>query len=79
MAIELSDTQWTLVCGATRLLPADARDEFLLTLARALDGGEIGDGALWRAVRQVQRQFWRPPPPEKPPVHDRRRVGPAIP
>jgi hypothetical protein len=46
-------------------------------LAKALDGGQIGDGAHWRAIREVQRQFWTPPPTDRftEKAHTRRRVG----
>jgi hypothetical protein len=77
MAIPLSCQQWDAVHAALRPLPPDARDEFLLALAKALDGGQIGDGAHWRAIREVQRQFWTPPPTDRftEKAHTRRRVG----
>jgi hypothetical protein len=75
--IPLSETQWDLVYGTTRLLPEEARAEFVRELAAILDGGPVGDGQLWRTIRELQRRFWKPPPPERSWVnaHTRRRVG----
>ena len=58
----LSDAQLSAVMQACQpLLPAD-RGAFLQALAHALRGEpEIGDGAVFRACRELQKQFFRPP------------------
>jgi hypothetical protein len=50
-----------VMAAAAPLLPCD-RDAVLRSLANILSGEhEIGDGSLHRAIRSVQRQFFRPP------------------
>jgi hypothetical protein len=76
--VPLTCSQADAVYAALRPLPADVRDEFLQALASAIDGrSDIGDGELWRLVKDLQRQFWTPPPPERSwaNAHTRRRVG----
>jgi hypothetical protein len=47
--------------AAQPLRPED-RDGFLVALAERLKGcGEIGDGAVYRAIAEVQRQHFDPP------------------
>ena len=59
------------------LLPCD-RDLFLRALAHALrNEPELGNGAVFRAIRQLQREFWRPPQGEVG-NHSRRKVGEPI-
>lgn len=60
--LALSDQQYLAVCQACEpLLPAD-RSAFLVALAQLLGGEtEIGDGTVARAIRSLQREFWRPP------------------
>ncbi len=60
--LALTDQQYAAVCQACEpLLPAD-RDAFLRALAHVLQGEvEIGDGTVTRAIRSLQREFWRPP------------------
>jgi hypothetical protein len=60
--LALTDQQYAAVCLACEpLLPAD-RDAFLRALAQLLGGeAEIGDGTVARAIRSLQREFWRPP------------------
>ena len=75
----LSDSQYDAVVRACEpLLPQD-RDGFLRALAAALrDEPVIGDGTLHRAVRALQREFWRPPQSTKDLVVHRQPSGPAI-
>jgi hypothetical protein len=61
--ISLSDQQLDAVYAACRpLLQAD-RDRFLRALANVhADGPQPpGDGALWRAIKDLQREYFRPP------------------
>ena len=60
--LALSDQQLdTVMRAAAPLLPSD-RDPFLRALAHALRSEpEIGDGAVFRACRELQKQFLRPP------------------
>ena len=76
--VPLTCSQADAVSTALQPLPADVRDEFLRALAGAIDGrSDLGDGELWRLIRDLQRQFWTPPPPERSwaNAHTRRRVG----
>jgi hypothetical protein len=80
--IGITDSQLQMIMRACEpLLPAD-RDPFLRALARALGGGPqpLGDGAVYRAVKLLQRQYWRPPAVDAghEARHDRRRVGEPI-
>jgi hypothetical protein len=45
-------------CGPLR---PDARGAFLEAVAAALQGCEIGDGSVGRAIAQAQRKFFDPP------------------
>ena len=38
----------------------------------------LGDGAVYRAVKLLQRQFWRPPAIDHEARHTTRRVGEPI-
>jgi hypothetical protein len=60
--IRLSDEQLSAIMRAAQpLAPAD-RGAFLQAVAAALRSHpEIGDGAVHRAVAEVQRQYFRPP------------------
>ena len=64
MSIELSDTQsFAILSAAARLCPAN-RDQFYQAVARQLDGREIGDGLVGRAVAVAFQAYWHPPPIE---------------
>jgi hypothetical protein len=77
--IMLSDQQWDALFHACRPLPPDTRDAFVRALANRLSGeSAVGDGQLARAIQETLKQFWRPPPPDKPPNHTRKRVGAAL-
>jgi hypothetical protein len=60
--LALTDEQYLAVCQACEpMLPVD-RSAFLVALANLLrNETEIGDGTLHRAIRSLQREFWRPP------------------
>ena len=78
--VSLSDQQLSAVMSAAEpLAPAD-RDAFLRALANVLRGEEqpLGDGAVFRAVRALQREFWTPPTSTAGPQSTRRHVGPEL-
>jgi hypothetical protein len=59
--IALTDLQLDAIMRACApLQPAD-RGGFLEAVAAALQGREVGDGAVYLAIRQIQRQFFDPP------------------
>jgi hypothetical protein len=59
--IRLTDAQLTAVFDAARPLAVRDRDAFLLDLAAALQGQELGDGTVFRLIREVQRRHFDPP------------------
>jgi hypothetical protein len=59
--LKLSDAQLDAIMRACAPLRPDARAGFLETVAAALQGREIGDGSVGRAIAQAQRQFFDPP------------------
>jgi hypothetical protein len=60
--IALTDAQLSAVFDAARPLPRASRDAFLLDLATALQGQEnLGDGTIFRLIREVQRRHFDPP------------------
>jgi hypothetical protein len=73
--LALTDEQMSAVMNAAEpLVPAD-RDQFLRALADALrDEPELGDGVVARAIRSLQRQYFRPPEIPREMVQHR-RVG----
>jgi hypothetical protein len=55
--IRLTDEQLDAVLlRAARPLRVADRDQFLQDVARALQGQDLGDGAVYRAIREVQRR-----------------------
>jgi hypothetical protein len=70
--VHLSDDQLDQVLRAARPLPVRDRDAFLQAIADGLRGKTIGDGEVFRAVRDAQRLFYEAP--EIDPV-SRRRSG----
>jgi hypothetical protein len=55
--LALSDSQITAIMALARPLLPSQRTAFLEMLAGKLDGhGELGDGALYRICRELQRQ-----------------------
>jgi len=60
--IKLTDDEMNAVYAACRPLHVVDRDAFMQALADALrQRGEIGSGVVHRAIRDVQRRFFRPP------------------
>ena len=80
--LALTDAQLSAVYRACKpLLPPD-RDAFLCALAHALRSEpEIGDGAVFRACRELQKQFFRPPTistPQSPRLSSKAHEAPPI-
>jgi hypothetical protein len=61
MPICLSERQLLAVTSAAAALSPADRDQFLEAVARQLDGHEIGDGVVHRAVRTAFAAYWKPP------------------
>jgi hypothetical protein len=60
--LSLSDSALEQVMAAAHPLAPDQRGPFLEALAGRLSGvGEIGDGAVHRAIRELQRDYFDPP------------------
>jgi hypothetical protein len=60
--IALTDAQLDAVFSAARPLAVASRDAFLLDLAVVLQEQEnLGDGAVFRVIREVQRKHFDPP------------------
>jgi hypothetical protein len=58
--LKLTDDEMEAVYRACRPLHVADRDAFVQALADALcQRGEIGSGAVHRAIRDVQRRFFR--------------------
>jgi hypothetical protein len=63
MPIPITEPQFLAIANAAAALcPAD-RDQFIVAVARALEGQPIGDGTVGRAIRTVQVAFPHPEPP----------------
>jgi hypothetical protein len=78
--LSLSDQQMSAVMRACEpILPPD-RSAFLSALATLLRGEiqPLGDGVLFRAIRSLQREFFRPPSVSHDPKGARKVVGPPI-
>ena len=52
-ALNLSDAQLTAVARASAALQPIDRDPFLRALKNRLEGEEIGDGSVFRAIRDL--------------------------
>jgi hypothetical protein len=59
--IALSDEQLAAIMRACAPLRPDDRAGFLEAVAAALQGREIGDGSVGRAIVVAQKQFFDPP------------------
>jgi hypothetical protein len=60
--ISLSDDQLTAVMRAAAPLQPYDREAFLVAVATMFGGREaIGDGELGRAIRELQRLYFKPP------------------
>ena len=60
---KFTDDQLSIILSAASPLPAVDRDQFIDDVVEALDGLEIGDGAVSRICRDVQRRYLKPPDP----------------
>jgi hypothetical protein len=62
MPLSLSDQQLTALMTAARPLQPLERSAFLAALAVLLRGrDEVGDGELYRSIKQLQREHFKPP------------------
>jgi hypothetical protein len=60
--LKLTDDQLSAVMRAAAPLAQNVREDFLETLAARLCGlRELGDGAVYRVIREVQAEFLEPP------------------
>jgi hypothetical protein len=60
--LQLSDSEITMVMQLSRPLSPAQRVAFLEMLATKLDGQrELGDGAIYRLCRELQREYFNPP------------------
>jgi hypothetical protein len=71
--IRLTDEQLDAIFRAARPLRVGDRDQFLQEVASALQGQDLGDGAVYRAIREVQRRHHDPPHPSTGARRGRRR------
>jgi hypothetical protein len=59
--LHLSDSQLEQILrAAAPLAPAD-RSTFLADVAAALRGQTLGDGAVFRIIREIQGRYFHPP------------------
>ena len=59
--LSISDNQLDAILHACEPLQPMERSAFLAALAHRLRGEEIGDGLLFRVIREVLREIWTPP------------------
>jgi hypothetical protein len=60
--LALSDAQVSAIMALSRPLSPDQRSRFLEMLAAKLTGQrELGDGAIYRLCRELQREHFDPP------------------
>jgi hypothetical protein len=59
--LRLTDAQLSAVLRAAEPLAIGDRGAFLQDVAAALQGRELGDGAVYRAITQAQRKYYDPP------------------
>ena len=71
--IGVSDNQLDMIMRACAPLEPVDRDPFLRALAAALCGEPqpLGDGAVYRACKALQREFFKPPVIERSPLGPR--------
>ena len=62
---DLSENQIHAILSATRPLSVTDRDAFIDDMVEALDGVELGDGAVYRTIKDVQRRYLKPPDPSR--------------
>jgi hypothetical protein len=59
--IQLSDTQLEQIMRAAAPLAPSDRAAFLADVAAALHGLALGDGAVFRVIREIQGRYFHPP------------------
>jgi hypothetical protein len=60
--LKLTDDQLSAVMRAAAPLAQNVRKDFLQALAARLCGlRELGDGVVYRTIKEVQAEFWEPP------------------
>jgi hypothetical protein len=59
--LRLTDDQLAAVLRAAEPLAVGDRGAFLQDVAAALQGQELGDGTVYRAIAQAQRRYYDPP------------------
>jgi|RhiMetdeSRZDD1v2_1073273.scaffolds.fasta_scaffold228040_4 hypothetical protein len=59
--IHLSDSQFDQILRAATPLAPEDRSSFLADVAAALRGQPLGDGAVFRVIREIQERYLRPP------------------
>jgi hypothetical protein len=58
--IHLSDSQLEQILRAAAPLAPNDRSAFLADVAAALHGQALGDGAVFRVIREIQGRYFRP-------------------
>jgi hypothetical protein len=77
--LNVTDEQLATICRASDVLLPPDRPAFLAALENRLRGEVIGDGAIGRAIRELQWEYLRPTTGDKhAPKHEPRDLGPAI-
>ena len=61
LAIPVSEGSYFQICAAVQWLSEPDRRPFLQALVYELEGREIGDGIVARAVGRAFKAFYRPP------------------
>jgi hypothetical protein len=66
LVIRLTDQQMSALVAASKPISRRARDSFLTTVVEIVrphiePDGSVGDGHLYRAVREAQRRHYDPP------------------
>ena len=59
--IHLSDSPLEQILRAAAPLAPNDRSAFLVDVAAALHGQALGDGAVFRVIREIQGRYFRPP------------------
>jgi hypothetical protein len=59
--LALSDYQFSILLEIARPLPVELRQEFLERVAKKLRDVEIGDGVIYKAAVDTQRELFRYP------------------
>jgi len=59
--LRLTDDQLRAIMSAARPIRRRDRGAFLEAVAAAIRGRDVGDGSVFRAIRDVQREFFAAP------------------